>query len=382
MSPITNTNDLIAFCDSIAHADFITVDTEFMRESTYWPKLCLIQAASREHAAIIDPLAAGLDLKPFLNILTDPAVLKVFHACRQDMEIFFNLGALPSPIVDTQVAAQAAGYGDQVAYDAFIRQELKIDVDKGSRFTDWSLRPLSESQLTYALGDVTHLLPAFEGLKARLEKQGRLAWVAEEMIALSSPSLYATEPEDAWKRLKPRKPQAKYMSVFAAVAAWRERTAQSRDLPRGRVIKDEAIDEIASQCPQSAQAFDRMRAIPKGFATSKFGIELTEVIAQALENPEKTAPKMPKREHTHPAPVAVLELLKVLLKIRCDAAQVAPKLVASSADLERLALDDKAEVPALNGWRKTLFGEDALRLKRGELAIVLNGNRAELVELE
>ncbi|MGA9659194.1 MAG: ribonuclease D, partial [Asticcacaulis sp.] len=249
MTPITNTNDLIAFCDAIKSAPFITVDTEFMRETTYWPKLCLIQAASEDHAAIIDPLAKELDLKPFLDILVDPNILKVFHACRQDMEIFVNLGVMPAPLFDTQVAAMAAGYGDQVAYDSLVRQILKVDLDKGSRFTDWSRRPLSQQQLDYALGDVTHLAKAFPKLRNRLKDQGRLEWVAQEMTALTDPSLYATKPEEAWRRLRPRKPSVKYMAVFTQVAAWRERMAQERDMPRGRILKDEGIDEIATQTP-------------------------------------------------------------------------------------------------------------------------------------
>ncbi|WP_040309527.1 ribonuclease D, partial [Asticcacaulis biprosthecium] len=235
MTPITNTNDLIAFCEAIKSAPFITVDTEFMRETTYWPKLCLIQAASEDHAAIIDPLAKSLDLKPFLDILADEKILKVFHACRQDMEIFVNLGTMPMPIFDTQVAAMAAGYGDQVAYDSLVRQKLKIDIDKGSRFTDWSRRPLSDQQLQYALGDVTHLAKLYPKLRDRLAREGRLEWVSAEMVDLCAPELYSTNPEDAWRRLRPRKSSVKYMAVFAQVAAWRERMAQERDMPRGRI---------------------------------------------------------------------------------------------------------------------------------------------------
>jgi ribonuclease D len=353
-----------------------------MRETTYWPKLCLIQAATIDHAAIIDPLSKEIDLKPFLDLLADENILKVFHACRQDMEIFVNLGVMPKPVFDTQVGAMAAGYGDQVAYDSLVRQKLKIDIDKGSRFTDWARRPLSEQQLQYALGDVTHLARVYVKLHDRLARQGRLEWVAHEMILLTDPAMYSTSPEDAWRRLKPRKASAKYMAVFAAVAEWRERTAQERDMPRGRILKDEGIDEIATQTPTDAAAFDQLRSTSKGFGASKFGQELAEIIRKVLKNPEQYAPK-----HERPAPVvqvpaSVVELLKVLLRIRCEEEGVAPKLLATVSDLEKIALDDKANVPALQGWRRKVFGEDAIRLKKGELALVLNGTRVEVVELD
>jgi ribonuclease D len=340
--PITTTKALAEFCQNLAQAPFITVDTEFMRETTYWPKLCLIQAASETHSGIIDPLAEGLDLSPFLELLANVTVLKVFHACRQDVEIFYNLGVLPKPIFDTQVAAMAAGYGDQVAYDALVRQGLKVDIDKGSRFTDWARRPLSEPQLAYALGDVTYLAKVYIKLKAQLQRQDRLSWVSQEMTALLEPSLYLTLPQEAWRRLKPRKTSAKYMGLFVEIAAWRERTAQERDQPRGRIIKDEAIDELATQAPMDVAGFDRMRSVPKGFGASKFGLELIEVIARVNADPEAYAPVLLRREAPQQVPASVVELLKVLLRVRCEEEGVAPKLVASVADLEKIALDDEA----------------------------------------
>ncbi|BBF82357.1 ribonuclease D [Asticcacaulis excentricus] len=382
MPTITTTAALTDFCAKIASAPFITVDTEFMRETTYWPKLCLIQAASEEHAGIIDPLSPDLDLKPFLDLLTDPAILKVFHACRQDVEIFNNLGAMPAPVFDTQVAAMAAGFGDQVAYDSLVRQVIKVDIDKGSRFTDWSRRPLSEQQLQYALGDVTHLAKLYPKLVEKLKAQNRYEWVAAEMADLTDPKLYNTSPDDAWRRLRPRKPSLKYMAVFKEVAAWRERVAQERDQPRGRILKDEGVDEIATQLPTDAAAFDRLRSTPKGFGASKFGIELCEVIQTALAEPEKYAPKVDKAPPPVQVPASVVELLKVLLRVRCEDEGVAPKLIASVADLEKIALDDKANVPALEGWRRKVFGDDAIKLKKGELALVLNGTRVEVVELD
>ncbi len=382
MTPITTTEALRDFCAKLATAPFITVDTEFMRETTYWPKLCLIQAASSTDAGIIDPLAEGIDLEPFLDLLRDPNILKVFHAARQDTEIFVKLGAMPKPMFDTQVAGMAAGFGDQVSYEALVRQMLRQDVDKGSRFTDWARRPLSDAQLTYALGDVTHLAALYPKLRDRLVKEGRLDWVMAEMEDLTDPDLYDTTPEKAWKRLKPKKFSAKYLAAFVATAVWRERAAQERDQPRGRILKDEAIDEIAAQGPTDPEAFNRLRSVPKGFGASRLGLELCAELKRVLADPEAHAPKLERPGHNQPAPPSVVELLKVLLKAKSDNAGVATKLLANVADLEKIALDDQADVDALKGWRRQLFGEDALKLKRGEIALVLNGPRVEVVEIE
>lgn len=382
MTPITTNDALIAFCERLAGAPFIAVDTEFMRETTYWPKLCLIQAATATDAGNIDPLAEGLDLTPFLDLLRNPDILKVFHAARQDVEIFVRLGAMPTPMFDTQVAAMAAGFGDQVSYESLVRQMLRQEVDKGSRFTDWARRPLSDAQLTYALGDVTHLAALYPKLRDRLARDGRLAWVTAEMEDLTDPAVYDTDPENAWKRLKPKKYAAKYLAAFKATAVWRERAAQERDQPRGRILKDEAIDEIATQAPTDAEAFNRLRSVPKGFGGSRLGQELTAELARVLADPEAHAPKLERPAHGQPAPPSVVELLKVLLKAKSDNAGVATKLIANVADLEKIALDDDAPVEAMSGWRRQLFGEDALKLKRGEIALVLNGARVEVVEIE
>ena len=382
MTPITTTEALREFCTRLAAAPFITVDTEFMRETTYWPRLCLIQAASATDAGIIDPMADGIDLSPFLDLLRDESILKVFHAARQDVEIFVKLGAMPRPMFDTQVAGMAAGFGDQVSYEALVRQMLRQEVDKGSRFTDWGRRPLSDAQLTYALGDVTHLAALYPKLRDRLEKEGRLGWVTAEMEDLTNPAVYDTDPEKAWKRLKPKKYSAKYLAAFVATAVWRERAAQERDQPRGRILKDEAIDEIAAQGPTDPDAFNRLRSVPKGFGASRLGVELSAELKRVLVDPEAHAPKLERPAHNQPAPPSVVELLKVLLKAKSDNAGVATKLLANVADLEKIALDDEADVDALKGWRRQLFGEDALKLKRGELALVLNGPRVEVVEIE
>ena len=382
MTPITTTAELAVFCDKLKGQPFVAVDTEFMRETTYWPKLCLIQAAAGSAEACIDPLAEGLDLEPFLEIMRDETILKVFHAARQDVEIFNNLNAMPRPLFDTQVAGMAAGFGEQIAYDALVRQMLKIELDKSSRFTDWARRPLSEAQLTYAVADVTHLATLFPILRERLEKAGRLAWVEEEMKALNDPAAYDVDPEKAWRRLRPRKTAAKYLAVFKAVAAWRERTAQTRDQPRGRILKDEAIDELATQAPTSLEGLNTLRSVPKGFGGSKFGPDLLAAIKAALADPEGYAPVLDKAGPPPPASAgAVVELLKVLLKARAEEAGVASKLIATVSDLEKIAADDEANTPALIGWRREAFGLDALKIKRGELALVLDGARVRVVEV-
>jgi ribonuclease D len=383
MIPITATADLKAFCAKLAKQPFVAVDTEFMRETTYWPKLCLIQAAGPDVAANIDPLAEGLDLQCFLDILADEKIEKVFHAARQDIEIFNNLGVIPRPLFDTQIAGMAAGFGEQIAYDALVRQMLRIDIDKSSRFTDWSRRPLSQAQLEYALADVTHLAELYPMLRDRLERDGRLAWVNDDMASLIDPKNYDTDPDNAWKRLRPRKHSAKYLAVFRAVAAWRERTAQTRDQPRPRILKDDAIDEIATQAPVDNDGLNRLRGVPKGFAGSKFAPELLETIKAALAHPDAYAPTVekPPRPASQPAAGAVVELLKVLLKARAEEAGVASKLIATVADLEKIAADDAAETQALQGWRREAFGADALRVKHGELALVLDGARVRVVEV-
>ena len=382
MTPITANDELEAFCARLAGQPFIAVDTEFMRETTYWPKLCLIQAAAPAAAAVIDPLAPGLDLQPFLKLMADAGIQKVFHAGRQDVEIFNNLGVIPKPLFDTQIAGMAAGFGEQIAYDALVRQMLRIDIDKSSRFTDWSRRPLTQAQLDYALADVTHLAEIYPRLRERLEREGRLAWVEEEMADLIDPSNYDMSPENAWRRLKPRRHTAKYMAVFKAVAAWRERMAQTRDQPRGRIIKDDAIDEVATQTPTDADALGRLRSVPKGFAGSRYGPELLETVREALDAPEAHAPQVERPRPPPPqATGAVVELLKVLLKARAEEAGVASKLIATVSDLEKIAADDAADTPALHGWRREAFGADALKVKRGELALVLDAGKVRVVEV-
>ncbi len=381
MRLITKTADLGAFCQELASQPFAAVDTEFMRETTYWPKLCLIQAAAPGFEAVIDPLAEGLDLKPFLDLMADESVLKVFHAARQDLEIFLKLGGqLPKPVFDTQIAAMACGYGDTVAYDALVQQVLKRRLDKSSRFTDWSRRPLSENQLTYALADVTHLRDIYPRIYDKLESAGRLSWLDEEHAYLLDPEIYDTTPENSWKRLKLRKTTADYVLGLQVAAAWRERQSQMRDVPRGRIVKDEALYEIAEHRPKNAADFDRMRAVPRGFGNSRAAQELVQALDKAFNDPNR-----PVYKHEKPPPLPsglgpTVELLKVLLRYEADTHGVAPRLIASASEVEAIAADDNADVPALQGWRRQVFGERALALKHGKLALKLRDGKVYVEE--
>jgi ribonuclease D len=381
MNLITDTKALEAVCAAFAAQPYVAVDTEFMRETTFWPKLCLIQAAAPGVEAIIDPMAPGLDLAPFLALMADEQIMKVFHAARQDLEIFVHMaGKAPAPLFDTQIAAMASGYGDSIAYDALVQAILKRRLDKSSRFTDWSRRPLSEAQLTYALADATHLRDLYPILRDSLEKAKRLDWVSEEIAALSDPGLYDTEPENAWQRLKIRKTSRDYLIALQAAAAWRDRTAQARDVPRGRVIKDDALYEIAEQRPRKPDAFDRLRAVPKGFGGSRFGIELAGVLDRALSDPNAKPPEVDRPPSSPQGLGSTVELLKVLLRFEAERHEVAPRLIAAVADLELIAVNDDADVPALRGWRRDLFGERALALKHGKIALALNKGRVTIVE--
>mgnify|MGYP001430212623 CR=1 FL=1 len=376
MRVITKTADLETLRQELAAAPFVAVDTEFMRETTYWPKLCLIQAAAEGVEAVIDPLAEGLDLGPFMALMADRNVLKVFHAARQDLEIFLKIGgALPHPVFDSQIAAMACGYGDTVAYDALVQQVLKRRLDKSSRFTDWSRRPLSDSQLAYALADVTHLRDLYPKLHSKLESEDRLSWLDEEHANLLNPAIYDVTPENAWNRLKLRKTTADYVLGLQVAAAWRERQAQLRDVPRGRIVKDEALYEIAEQRPKTAADFDRMRAVPRGFGNSRSAQDLIQALDRAFSDPNRA---QYKHERLPPLPSGLgptVELLKVLLRFEAEHHQVAPRLIASASDVEAIAASDTADVAALRGWRRKVFGERALALKHGKLALKLKDGK-------
>jgi ribonuclease D len=383
MDMITTTEALAAFCARLAKHDFVTVDTEFLRETTYWPELCLIQMAGPEDEGIVDPLAKGIDLKPFFDLMADASVIKVFHAARQDIEIVVKLGDLvPHPLFDTQVAAMVCGFGESISYDQLVSRITGAPIDKSSRFTDWSRRPLSDKQLDYALADVTHLRDVYLELVSRLEAAGRGDWVADEMAVLESRSTYEIEPEDAWKRLKMRVKKPVELCVLQHVAAWREREAKARNVPRGRVIKDDALYEIAQQQPKDAEALSRLRTIPRGWERSQQGATLVEIVNEALETPKDAMPRLPRQKQAPEGAQASIELLRVLLKLTVEKENVAAKIIANSDDLEAIAVDgEAADVPALQGWRRELFGERALKLIRGELALRFANKKVEAVEL-
>ena len=383
MNVIKTTEELVIACAAMAQHDFVAVDTEFLRETTYWPILCLIQAAAGDVEVIIDPMAEGLSMQPFLDLMANEAVLKVFHAPRQDLEIFYRLmdGKLPGPVFDTQTAAMALAYGEQIAYDGLVMAMLKRSVDKSSRFTDWSRRPLSENQLTYALADVTHLRDLYPKMAEQLKRKGRSDWINQEMAAFVDPRAYDTTPSNAWKRLKPRRYAQDYLAAFFTAATWRDWFAQERDVPRGRVLKDDAIYDIAEQRPRSAEAMDNMRALPKGFGKSKGGIQLLEALNEALDDPASFAPKTERPPSAPPGLGPVVELLKVLLRTEAERLGVASKLLATISDLEEIAASDTADVAALKGWRRDAFGEKALRLKRGEIGLVMQGKRVLIFDV-
>ncbi|MEP2121228.1 ribonuclease D [Bauldia litoralis] len=381
MSIITKTADLAAVCLRLARFPYVTVDTEFMRETTYWPKLCVIQLASPDEAVIIDALAPDLDLEPFFKLMADEQVIKVFHAARQDIEIVFHLGGLvPHPVFDTQVAAMVCGFGDSVSYDQLVQRLTGAKLDKSSRFTDWSRRPLTPRQQEYALADVTHLRDVFLSLSTRLDQQGRTEWVSEEMEILTSPKTYQMEPDSAWKRLKLRVRKPIELAVLQEVAAWREREAQSRDVPRGRVVEDGAIYEIAQQQPTTAQALGQLRTIPKGFERSRAAEDILAAVERAMALPKDALPKVPKARQTGNGTGAAVDLLKVLLKMTSESHGVAAKVIATVDDLEAIASDDEADVPALHGWRRELFGDAALKLKRGDMALAVRRNQVVTID--
>ena len=369
MSLIATTQDLADACARLATHPFVTVDTEFLRETTYYPKLCLIQMASPDEAVLVDPLSPDLDLAPFMALMANPSVVKVFHAARQDLEIIWIIGRMiPAPLFDTQVAAMVCGYGDSVGYEQLANDLAKARIDKSSRFTDWARRPLSDAQLVYAESDVTHLRDIYLALAADLDQTGRASWVAEEMAVLNSPGTYEVRPENAWLRLKGRVRKQKELALLIELAAWREREAQSRDVPRQRVLKDDALMDVVQRGPRTSEALGELRSVPNGFERSRAGAEVLAAIERGFALDPKTLPAL-ERERGRGGNGAVLDLLKVLLKAVADSERVAPKIIASSDDLEAIAMDDAADVPALQGWRRGVFGEKALALKNGQLGL-------------
>ena len=371
MQLITTQDELEAVIETLGRSDFVTIDTEFIRETTFWPVLCLIQLASPDTTALIDPLAPGLDLAPFFKLMKDATTVKVFHAARQDIEIVFHLGGfIPHPVFDTQVAAMVCGFGDSVSYDQLVQKITGTRLDKSSRFTDWRHRPLSDKQLEYALADVTYLIDVYKHLSEQLKREDRAHWLNEEMSLLTAIETYNPHPEDAWKRLKMRVKKPQELAILQAIAAWREREARERDVPRGRVIKDDALFEIAQQAPASTEALGRLRTIPKGWERSSTATALLAVVNSALQIPKEDLPKLPKHFQQPEGTSAATELLKVFLKLVAEEYGVAPKVLASSDDIEKIAAKgEEATVPAMQGWRREVFGDRALALVRGEIAL-------------
>jgi len=380
MQPITTTEELAQVCARMARHPFVTVDTEFLRETTYYPLLCVAQIASPDEAYVIDALAPGIDLGPFFDLLTNEKVVKVFHAARQDIEIVWNMAKkIPHPIFDSQVAAMVLGYGDSISYDQLVQRITGDMLDKSHRFTDWTRRPLSDAQLIYAVSDVTHLRDIYLKLSADLEKRGRLNWVEAEMGVLTSPETYRMEPEKAWERLKNRVRKPKELAVLIEVAAWREREAQTRDVPRSRVLKDDVLGDIAVQAPTTVEKLGQLRSLPKGFERSRWGEAIVEAITRGIARDPKTLPRL---DRFRPAPngAATVELLKVLLRMTAESNGVAAKVIATVDELDRIAAADDADVPSLKGWRRELFGEKALALKHGKLALAVDKGRVVTVD--
>ena len=380
---IEDTLSLASLCDRLSKSPHVSVDTEFIREKTYWSQLCLIQLADDSEAWVIDPLADGLDLTPLLDFMENPNVKKVFHSARQDLEIFYKLmNKLPTPIFDTQIAAMVCGFGDSVGYDKLVQKLLNKPIDKSSRFTDWARRPLSDSQIKYALADVTHLVKVYEILHKLLITSDRHSWLIEEIENLNNIDNYTFYPQDAWKRIKTRNANPKFVSVLREVARWREEIAQRKDVPRNRILRDEAIIEISNNSPTTVSDLCKIRGISNKFANNSIGKTLLKAIKQGLNLPYRS---LPDSEQTLPLPRGtgpIIELLKVLLKVKCEKNEVAQKLIANTKDLEKIAaFGEKAEVRALSGWRKHIYGKDALRLRAGNIALVIEGREIKTVKV-
>ena len=382
MTLITESNKLAEACNRLTNEKFLSIDTEFMREKTYYPQLCLIQIAGEKEAIIIDALAKDINLNPVLELMENKTITKVFHACRQDMEIFYNLNhKIPSPIFDTQIGAMVCGYGESIGYDKLVRQITGIQIDKSSRFTDWSYRPLSKQQLSYALSDVTHLRTVFEALSSQLEKSGRIKWLDEEFKTVLNPETYNTPLDKSWKRLKVKTGKPRFLILIRELCAFREREAQNRNVPRNRVIRDDILLDIAARSPRSPSDLAKVRNLTTQFSQGKLGESILRVVEAANQISDSDAPRLEKSDYFQHQKSALVDLLKVLLKLKSENFNVAQKLIANSTDLEAIAHNNKANVLALTGWRKDIFGEDALSLKAGKIALSASNGKIELIRL-
>ncbi|PZQ49215.1 MAG: ribonuclease D [Rhodovulum sulfidophilum] len=386
MKPITETEALARFCAECADAPYVTVDTEFLRERTYYAQLCLVQLArpgqGDDTAVLIDTLAEGLSLEPLYELFRNPKVVKVFHAARQDLEIFqLSAGVLPKPFFDTQVAAMVCGYGDQVSYETLARQIARASIDKSSRFTDWSRRPLSDAQMTYALADVTHLRKIYEVLSKRLEDTGRASWVSEEVAVLTDPATYQVDPAQAWTRLKTRSSQPKFLAALRELARFREEMAQGKNVPRARILKDDALLELAANRPRNHEELGKSRLLLREARRGEIADGILAAVKRAETLPPSEIPKPQETPPRKPGSEALADLLRVLLKARADSSGVAQRLIASGADLDALAAAED-DVAALSGWRYELFGRDATALREGRIALAANGGAVKVVPLD
>ena len=384
MITITTTDGLAAFCEKAATAPYVTVDTEFLRERTYYSKLCLVQLAvpgeAEDDAVLVDPLVKGMDLAPLYDLFRNEGVVKVFHAARQDLEIFYiEGGVIPAPLFDTQVAAMVAGYGEQVGYETLVRKIAKSPLDKSSRFTDWSRRPLTEAQQSYALADVTHLRVIYENLAEMLDQSGRRPWVEEELDVLTDPSTYVVEPEEAWKRVKTRTHSGKFLAIVRELAKFREAYAQEKNVPRSRVMKDDALLELASTKPKSVKDLGRSRLLLRDARKGEIAEGILAAVQTGLATPQDQLPVSDRSRDKLQVNPALADLLRVLLKAKSEDLGVAQKLIATASDLDEIAAGLR-EVPALRGWRKKAFGDDALKLCEGKLALRANGQKVEVFE--
>ncbi len=374
MKLLTENAELVAVCERFCQHEFVTVDTEFLRETTFWPQVCVIQVASPEEAIAIDALAEGIDLTPFLSLMANPNIVKVFHAARQDIEIIWRLARLiPTPLFDTQVAAMVCGFGEQASYLELVKAITRANIDKSSRFTDWSRRPLSEAQIEYAIADVTHLRDVYVELHKRLKRSNRLDWLVDEMQILSSPATYEQHPMNAWERLRHKIRKPRDLAILMELAAWREIEAQSRDVPRSRVLKDDILLEVVQSAPRSIDSLGNLRSFPKGMERSRTGADIVAAIERGLARDPAEIPKIERSKRG--ANAATVELLKVLLRQVSDETGVAAKLIATADDLEAIAADDDTDTQTLKGWRRAIFGEKALKLKAGRLALAVERNK-------
>ncbi|KPA22431.1 Ribonuclease D [Shimia sp. SK013] len=385
MKTLTTTEDLAQFCKEAREHPYVTIDTEFLRERTYYSKLCLVQLAmpgdTDDNAVLVDPLANGLSLEPLYDLFRDTSVVKVFHAARQDLEIFFvEAGVFPDPLFDTQVAAMVCGFGEQVGYETLVRRIAKTGVDKSSRFTDWSRRPLTDAQKSYALADVTHLRKIYEFLAAQLEKTNRTHWVQEEIGILTYPGTYIIEPENAWKRVKTRTTSPKFLAIVRELAKFREGYAQSRNIPRNRVYKDDAMVELASTKPRDHGDLGKSRLLLREARKGDIADGILKAIAAGEACPADDMPHVPRKDDKLQVNPALADLLRVLLKAKTETSGVAPKLIATASDLDALAAGQR-DVAALSGWRREVFGDDALRLCDGEIALAAKGAQVKIVAL-